>query len=90
MQVNLGMLLSKLFPVDYSGPDDAILENQMCLVFSLLRARGIRDEVMVIGFVYETKTRSTQQGERSETGARDCCGYDSKLRHPKSPICRIS
>ncbi|MCX8207005.1 MAG: IS630 family transposase [Methanothrix sp.] len=57
----LGMLFSKPFPVDYRRPDDAeaILENQLSLVFSLLRARGIRDEEIAIGFVDETRPQNT-------------------------------
>ncbi|MEM2097602.1 MAG: IS630 family transposase, partial [Methanothrix sp.] len=57
----LGMLFSKPFPVDYRRPDDAeaILENQLSLVFSLLRAKGIRDEEIAIGFVDETRPQNT-------------------------------
>jgi hypothetical protein len=60
----LGMHSSKPYPVDYRGPEnaEAFWENQLELVFSLLREKGLKIEDAAIGFMDEgsPKTLLTQ------------------------------
>jgi len=57
----LGMRFSKPYPIDYRRPADAeaLLENQLHLVFMLLKERGIREDEIAIGFVDETRPQNT-------------------------------
>jgi putative transposase len=55
------MLFSKPYPVDYRRPinAEALLENQLDLVLSLLKEKGIKDEEIAIGFIDETRPQNT-------------------------------
>ena len=57
----LGMRFSKPYSIDYRRPADseAVLENQLHLVFMLLKERGIREDETAIGFVDETRPQNT-------------------------------
>jgi putative transposase len=56
-----GMHFSKPHPMDYRRPIDAeaILDNQLELVLSLLMAKGIKDEEIAIGFIDEARPQDT-------------------------------
>jgi transposase len=55
------MHFAKPYPVDYRKPPDAeaILENQLDLVFSLLKEKGIKQEEIAIGFIDEARPQNT-------------------------------
>jgi hypothetical protein len=55
------MRFSKPYSIDYRRPPDAeaVLENQLHLVFMLLKERGIREDEKAIGFVDETRPQNT-------------------------------
>jgi transposase len=55
------MRFSKPYPMDYRRPmnAEAILDNQLELVFSLLKAKGIKEEDIAIGFVDEARPQNT-------------------------------
>jgi transposase len=55
------MLFSKPYPMDYRRPvnAEAILENQLDLVLSLLKEKGIKEEEIAIGFIDETRPQNT-------------------------------
>ena len=57
----LDMLFSKPYPMDYRKPENAeeILENQLYLVFTLLREKGIKEEEIAIGFIDEARPQNT-------------------------------
>jgi len=57
----LGMRFSKPYPIDYRRPADAeaLLENQLHLVFMLLKEKGIREDEIAIGFVDEARPQNT-------------------------------
>ena len=55
------MRFSKPYPIDYRRPADAeaLLENQLHLVFMLLKEKGIREDEIAIGFVDEARPQNT-------------------------------
>ena len=55
------MLFSKPYPMDYRRPAnaEAILENQLDLVLSLLKEKGIKEEEIAIGFIDEARPQNT-------------------------------
>jgi transposase len=55
------MLFSKPYPKDYRRPANAeeILDNQLDLVFSLLKEKGIKEEKIAIGFIDEARPQNT-------------------------------
>ncbi len=55
------MLFSKPYPMDYRRPAnaEAILENQLDLVLSLLNEKGIKEEEIAIGFIDEARPQNT-------------------------------
>jgi hypothetical protein len=55
------MHFSKPYPMDYRRPIDAeaILDNQLELILSLLRAKGIKEEEIAIGFIDEARPQDT-------------------------------
>jgi transposase len=55
------MLFSKPYPMDYRRPVNAeeILDNQLDLVLSLLREKGIKEEEISIGFIDEARPQNT-------------------------------
>jgi transposase len=55
------MHFSKPYPMDYRRPIDAeaILDNQLELILSLLKAKGINEEDIAIGFVDEARPQNT-------------------------------
>jgi transposase len=55
------MLFSKPYPKDYRQPvnAEAILDNQLDLVLSLLREKGIKEEEIAIGFIDEARPQNT-------------------------------
>jgi transposase len=57
----LDMLFSKPYPMDYRKPENAeeILENQLDLVFTHLREKGIKEEEIAIGFIDEARPQNT-------------------------------
>ena len=57
----LDMLFSKPYPIDYRKPENAeeILENQLDLVFTYLREKGIKEEEIAIGFIDEARPQNT-------------------------------
>lgn len=57
----LGMHFSKPYPVDYRRPEnaEALWENQLELVFSLLREKGLKIEDVAMGFMDEASPQST-------------------------------
>ena len=57
----LQLHFAKPFPRDYRRPDDAevLLENQLELTFSLIKAKGIKEEGIAIGFIDETRPQNT-------------------------------
>jgi len=57
----LGLRFSKPYSIDYRRPADAdvLLENQLHLVFMLLKEKGIREDEIAIGFVDETRPQNT-------------------------------
>lgn len=57
----LGMLFSKPYPMDYRKPENAeeILENQLNLVLTLLKEKGIKEEEIAIGFIDEARPQNT-------------------------------
>ena len=57
----LGLRFSKPYPIDYRRPDDAeaLLENQLHLVFMLLKEKGIHEDEIAIGFVDEARPQNT-------------------------------
>lgn len=56
-----GMLFSKPYPMDFRRPSNAeeILDNQLDLVLSLLREKGIKEEEIAIGFIDEARPQNT-------------------------------
>jgi transposase len=61
LRYEFGMRFSKPYSIDYRRPVDAeaVLENQLHLVFMLLKERGIREDETSIGFVDETRPQNT-------------------------------
>lgn len=61
LRKKLQMHFAKPFPRDYRRPDDAevLLENQLELTFSLIKAKGIKEEEIAIGFIDETRPQNT-------------------------------
>src|SRR5512136_829484 len=57
----LGLRFSKPYPIDYRRPADAeaLLENQLHLVFMLLKEKGISEDEIAIGFVDEARPQNT-------------------------------
>jgi len=55
------MFFSKPYPMDYRRPvnAEAILENQLDLVLSLLKEKGIKEEDIAIGFIDEARPQNT-------------------------------
>ena len=55
------MLFSKPYPMDYRRPVNAeeLLDNQLDLVLSLLREKGIKEEEISIGFIDEARPQNT-------------------------------
>jgi hypothetical protein len=55
------MLFSKPYRMDCRRPvnAEALLENQLDLVLSLLKEKGIKDEEIAIGFIDEAKPQNT-------------------------------
>jgi transposase len=55
------MLFSKPYPMDYRRPAnaEAILDNQLDLVLSLLKEKGIKEEEIAIGFIDEARPQNT-------------------------------
>lgn len=55
------MLFSKPYPMDYRKPENAeeILDNQLNLVFTLLKEKGINEEEIAIGFIDEARPQNT-------------------------------
>jgi transposase len=55
------MLFSKPYPMDYRRPvnAEALLENQLDLVLSLLKEKGIKEEEIAIGFIDEARPQNT-------------------------------
>ena len=55
------MLFSKPYPMDYRRPinAEAILDNQLGLVLSLLKEKGIKDEEIALGFIDEARPQNT-------------------------------
>jgi len=66
LRKKLQMHFSKPFPVDYRRPEDAevLLENQLELVFSLLKEKGLKEEEIAIGFIDETRPQNTPNTAR--------------------------
>ena len=60
------MNFSKPFPMDYRRPEDAeaILENQLELMFSLLKEEGFKEKEIAIGFIDETRPQNTSNTVR--------------------------
>jgi transposase len=56
-----GMLFSKPYPMDFRRPANAeeILDNQLDLVFSLLKEKGIKEEEIALGFIDESRPQNT-------------------------------
>jgi transposase len=61
LREKLNMLFSKPYPMDYRKPENAeeILENQLDLVFALLKEKGIKEEEIAIGFIDEARPQNT-------------------------------
>jgi len=55
------MLFSKPYPMDYRKPANAeeVLDNQLNLVLSLLKEKGIREEEIALGFIDEARPQNT-------------------------------
>ena len=55
------MLFSKPYPMDYRRPvnAEAILDNQLDLVLSLLKEKGIEEDEIAIGFIDEARPQNT-------------------------------
>ena len=55
------MFFSKPYPKDYRQPSnaEAILDNQLELVLSLLREKGIKEDEIAVGFIDEAKPQNT-------------------------------
>jgi transposase len=55
------MLFSKPYPMDFRRPVNAeeILDNQLNLVFSLLKEKGIKDDEIALGFIDEARPQNT-------------------------------
>jgi len=55
------MLFSKPYPMDFRRPANAeeLLDNQLNLVLSLLKKKGIHDEEIAIGFIDEARPQNT-------------------------------
>jgi transposase len=55
------MLFSKPYPMDYRRPvnAEALLDNQLDLVLSLLKENGIKEEEIAIGFIDEARPQNT-------------------------------
>jgi len=55
------MLFSKPYPMDYRQPvnAEAILDNQLDLVLSLLKEKGIEEDEIAIGFIDEARPQNT-------------------------------
>jgi transposase len=56
-----GMHFSKPYPMDYRRPIDAeaILDNQLEIVLSLLKVKGLMEEEIAIGFIDEARPQNT-------------------------------
>jgi transposase len=56
-----GMHFSKPYPMDYRRPIDAevILDNQLEIILSLLKTKGIKEEEIAIGFIDEARPQNT-------------------------------
>ena len=61
LREKFGMLFSKPYPMDYRKPENAeeILENQLNLVLTLLKEKGIKEEEIAIGFIDEARPQNT-------------------------------
>jgi transposase len=61
LREKFGMLFSKPYPMDYRKPENAeeILDNQLHLVLTLLKEKGIKDEEIAIGFIDEARPQNT-------------------------------
>jgi len=66
LRLELGLRFSKPYPIDYRRPADAeaLLENQLHLVFMLLKEKGIREDEIAIGFVDEARPQNTPNAVR--------------------------
>jgi putative transposase len=55
------MLFSKPYPMDFRRPANAeeILDNQLNLVFSMLREKGIKEDEIALGFIDEARPQNT-------------------------------
>jgi len=55
------MLFSKPYPMDYRRPinAEALLDNKLDLVLSLLKEKGIKEEEIAIGFIDEARPQNT-------------------------------
>jgi transposase len=55
------MLFSKPYPMDFRRPANAeeILDNQLNLVFSLLKEKGITEDEIALGFIDEARPQNT-------------------------------
>ncbi len=55
------MHFSKPYPMDYRKPANAeeILENELDLVFSILKEKGVKEEEIAIGFIDEARPQNT-------------------------------
>lgn len=61
LREKFGMLFSKPYPMDYRKPENAeeILDNQLNLVFTLLKEKGIKEDEIAIGFIDEARPQNT-------------------------------
>jgi transposase len=61
MRDKFHMLFSKPYPMDYRRPvnAEALLDNQLDLVLSLLKEKGIKEEEIAIGFIDEARPQNT-------------------------------
>ena len=55
------MLFSKPYPMDFRRPENAekVLDNQLNLVLSLLKEKGIREDEIALGFIDEARPQNT-------------------------------
>ena len=80
----LGPRFSKPYPIDYRRPADAeaLLENQLHLVFMLLKEKGISEDEIAIGFVDEMRLDLKIIRTRSKSGV--LIESESRRIHPDS------
>ena len=80
----LGLRFSKPYPIDYRRPADAeaLLENQLHLVFMLLKEKGIHEDEIAIGFVDEARPQNTPNTVR--IWSFDRIESKSRKTHPYS------